>query len=652
MLILLRLFLILFIYITIMPMQTQAEIKVPSGYKVETFASGMVGPSNVEFNDKDELFVAESGKKRILKITPHGTVTVFAKSAQGYPLDFWYSYWTTPSYPFPTKMNFDTNGYLYVEVPGDYNDPYNPYGDVLDTLYRISPNGVVERIARQWLGQNVFYDIAGLTFRPDGYLYMGDTAAHDILRVDTVTKTSTVFASNIFSPYDLLFDNQGNLYAAMAATSTDKLNLYRFAPDGTRTLYTDAISCPIAIDWGPEGYLYILDHTTSSIYTLDPQTKVINTFATGFNYPWDIGFDSRGNLYVVEARLGEIIKISKEEVPFSNVRLIDTIPNKDVEFVLSSAIKIPYRVTTEDDKTIVEWRFDSFNIGQNESISFDLNLYNLIPGENRLVDHKLELIYTDKNGKETIVALPELYIHVLNSAFNSILSTDKPVYQANVDVATSVQITNLSEYAKVIDAKILIEDSQGILVKEVTTLSNLNFNAGETKDFSNLIFNTGTTYAGDYRAHLILYENQKQVGEALTNFKIQPTIAITSKVTTDKIAYKANEPVTITSTIQSLSPNYIFKNLTAKITISRQNTVDSIQVDTKTIPILTPGQLTELKTYWNTSTNPKGTYTVKLEVMEGLSVLSTSVASFEILSSSETGEGLIGTITAQPNPVY
>ena len=311
-----------------------------------------------------------------------------------------------------------------------------------------------------------------------------------------------------------------------------------------------------------------------------------------------------------------------------DVRVIDTISTSNIEIDTATFSKPPFSITIIFDKTIIEWRYDSFPANLIEDLSFDVILKNPIVGEQRIVSHKLELLYTDANGNPVRTELGPQYVHVLNSAFNSILSTDKPVYQANVDVTTSVQITNLSEYARTIDAKVLIEDSQGIFVKGVAALSNLNFSAGETKSFSNFIFNTGSTLAGDFRAHLILYEGQKQVGETLANFKIQPTIALTSKVTTDKIAYKANEQVTIISTIQSTSPNYVFENLVARVTISRQNTVDRIQVDTKTIPILTPGQLTELKSYWNTSTNPKGIYTVKLDVLEGITVLSTSLATF------------------------
>lgn len=294
----------------------QAEIQVPTGYKAEVFASGLAVPANVEFNDNEELFVIEAAKDRILKITPDGAISVFAQSAPGAPLDFAYAHWVSPPYPYPTKAAFDMNGNLWVGVTGWYDDPYNPYGDVLDTVYKITPEGVVVPIARQWFGSNVFFDIAGLTFDANGYLYIGDTwFPHDILKVDTTTMTSTVFAANVYSPIDLLFDKEGNLLVCAWDGAAQKYSIFQFAPDGTRTLYNDTIPNPQAIAWGPEGYLYVADYTTKTIYRFDPATMVATTFAAGFDYAIDLGFDSKGNLYVVDTTIGQIIKISRAELP-------------------------------------------------------------------------------------------------------------------------------------------------------------------------------------------------------------------------------------------------------------------------------------------------------------------------------------------------
>ena len=620
-----------------------AAIQAPSGYKTEVFATGLEVPASVRVNSKDEVLVVEGAKDRIVKITPDGNVSVWANSGPGAPLDF-NSYYMPPR---SAKMDFDANGDLYVGVVGGYDNPYNPYGDVLDTIYRITPTGIVYKVARQYFSPNYFYDPAGLTIGPDGYLYMGDTwTPRDILKVNLANNTSTKFATGLV-PLDLLFDKQGNLLAVAALTG-EPLKIWSFAPNGDRTLYSNALQSPFAIAWGPDGYLYVVDYTASAIYTLDPATKAVTTFATGFDHPYDIDFDSKGNLYVVEPCIGnwttrinptprcygQIIKISKDiTTAGANVRVIDTIPTNDVEFALSSATKTPYSVTSAGDTTVVEWRYDSIKAGNTETISFDLNLYNLTAGETRLVDHKLELIYTDKNGNEIKVELPPIYVAVLNSAFNSAITTDKAAYQANEDVIINSNITNISGYARTVDANIKIEDSHGNLVEEVTNISGLSFTANETKNLDSFIFNTKTNYAGDYTAHLVIYENQIQIGEAFASFKILSVKQAASTIAADKIAYSSNESVVLTSAVTSQSPNSLLANLEATVTI-KDLAGTTIFTETRTLSDLLPETGIEFKSFTNTQTYPAGLYAASLQVRSNGENLTSASASFEIKGKS------------------
>lgn len=608
------------------PNPAPSTINVLSGYKAELFASGLFGPVSIRVNSDDEFYVAESTKDRIVKVSPTGSVSLFENSGPGTPLDF------APGNVYRTKIDVDKNGNLYVGCVGWYDNPYNPSGDTLDTLYKITPDGVISIVARQYVSPNRFYDISSVAVSPDGelYVFIGDTwNPHDILKINLATKTSTMFATSVYNPVDLLFDKAGNLFVCMSGTSTEKLKIYRFAPDGTKTVFNDTIATPVAMAWGPDGLLYVVDATTKAVYTIDPTTKTVTPFATGFTAPYDLDFDSQGNLYVLEYQTGQIIKILSTAAVFTEVRLIDTIPAKNTAFVLSSATTTPYSVTTAGEDTVVEWRLNSVTAGKNRTISFDLNLSNLIPVEDRLVDRSLELIYNDLNNQEVTVDLPSLSVHVLASAFTSTLSTDKSAYQANEDAVVGATITNLSEYARTIDAKVQIEDSSGNLVSEITTLSNLTFNAGEMKNFDNLVFNTGIAYAGDYKAHLVLSENKKQTGEAFADFKIQQATialsAVSAKATVDKLLYSPRENVTITPVITSLSSNSILENLTAWVRISSPSGVD-LASETRGITMLMPEATFSFKSYWNTGAYPAGAYPVTIEVKDAYGILLASGA--------------------------
>lgn len=151
----------------------------------------------------------------------------------------------------------------------------------------------------------------------------------------------------------------------------------------------------------------------------------------------------------------------------TDVHVIDTISTKNIELDLSTFSQEPFSITTEADRTVIEWQFETFFIGQTENLSFDVLLKNPVPGEDRLVNHKLEVLYTDVNGNPVRTELGPHYVHVLTSAFDSNVSTDKPIYQANEDVNITTTITNISPDMRSPIAKITIEDLSGNIVSEI-----------------------------------------------------------------------------------------------------------------------------------------------------------------------------------------
>ncbi|MEM7828011.1 MAG: carboxypeptidase regulatory-like domain-containing protein, partial [Candidatus Aenigmatarchaeota archaeon] len=287
---------------------------------------------------------------------------------------------------------------------------------------------------------------------------------------------------------------------------------------------------------------------------------------------------------------------------------------------------------------------------EGKDVNLDLSLKSLLLGEERKIAQSATLTFTNTYTKETVTIPIEIPTVTGIASVSIDLTTDKVEYTANENVTITSVITNISSKVKNPSVRITIEGLQGNLVAQVVEFPVNNLNPSTPQTYTHT-WNTGTTLSGNYLVRAELYEDGAFLTEDTANFTILADKTLTSKVTTDKISYNTNEQVTITSQIQSLSPNYIFGNLVAKISIVNPQG-QTLFTDEKTIPILTPGHLTELKTYWNTSTNPKGTYTVILKVFEGAVVLSTSTTTFEILGSSETGEGLKGTIAASPNPVY
>jgi prenyltransferase beta subunit len=166
----------------------------------------------------------------------------------------------------------------------------------------------------------------------------------------------------------------------------------------------------------------------------------------------------------------------------------------------------------------------------------------------------------------------------------------------------------------------------------------------------NFVWNTGNTYPGEYKVHAILVEGSTAIAEDYASFTILPDARIDSKVVTDKVAYNANETVTITSHVSNSSSNYVLRSLKTAITIKDSSGTEHYN-KTDILSILALGQQIELKDYWNTASNHSGIYTIRLNIYDAEALLSTSSINFEIRGSAQTGTGLTGTITTDLNPI-
>ena len=106
-----------------------------------------------------------------------------------------------------------------------------------------------------------------------------------------------------------------------------------------------------------------------------------------------------------------------------------------------------------------------------------------------------------------------------------------------------------------------------------------------------------------------------------------------ANVTLDRGKYTQNEVVFITSTIQNSTPSDTFADLTARVSVVNHQGVALFKDETP-IPSLRPGQVFEFQTQWETASNPRGYYSVRLEVTKGGQLLCTATAGFEIFSLS------------------
>ncbi|MBI4458878.1 MAG: IPT/TIG domain-containing protein [Acidobacteria bacterium] len=142
----------------------------------------------------------------------------------------------------------------------------------------------------------------GLAFDRENFLYVSSRLDGNIYRA-APNGTLTVYTEGMGVATGIAFDDQGNLYVGDRSGT-----IFKIAPD--RQIFVFATLEPsIAayhLAFGPEGYLYVTGPTTSSydcIYRIS-RAGDVEKFYRGLGRPQGIAFDVEGNLYVAASQSG------------------------------------------------------------------------------------------------------------------------------------------------------------------------------------------------------------------------------------------------------------------------------------------------------------------------------------------------------------
>lgn len=207
--------------------------KVTPGGMVTPFAT--VGSQGIAFDQSGNLYVADSTRNTINRITPTGAVSQFVSglSAKG--------------------LAFDSAGNLYTGSGG--------------RIDRITPSGTITTFAQ---GN---FSAAGLAFDRAGNLFAAndsDITGQSIIEV-TPAGTVSTFARMLPPQIGLAFDSAGNLYAS----SPDQGKITEIHPDGTSSTFATGLSQPWGLAFDSSGNLYSADEHDISKIT---PAGVVSTF--------------------------------------------------------------------------------------------------------------------------------------------------------------------------------------------------------------------------------------------------------------------------------------------------------------------------------------------------------------------------------------
>jgi DNA-binding beta-propeller fold protein YncE len=174
----------------------------------------------------------------------------------------------------------------------------------------------------------------GLTFGPDGALYICEVGNHVVRRLDLATKQLTVVAgtgqkgysgdggpatqAQLNEPYDAKFDSLGNLFIAdMQNNAVRRVDVHTH---NIATVSKD-FRQPHCLAFSIDGNLLVCDIGNNRIQQVDLELDVISTFLNRtFQGPRSIEFDPGGQMYLALRDANSVGKVNDEYVPVATVQ--------------------------------------------------------------------------------------------------------------------------------------------------------------------------------------------------------------------------------------------------------------------------------------------------------------------------------------------
>src|SRR5690554_1607610 len=266
------------------------------------------------------------------------------------------------------------------------------------------------------------------------------------------------------------------------------------------------------------------------------------------------------------------VKINVIKPAISDVRVINRVSAVDIDVERSSFSVLPEEVRVEDDKSIIEWRYPTFEVGQVENLNFDLSLKNLLPGETRLVIHDLEMTYKDVNGNQIREQLGSRAVAVSETVLGLTTATDRIQYKAGETVQIVSSLINLDDGDASGLVTLSIVDSGGNLVANLGSFTE-KLSSKEARELSGKNFEVGKTLAGSYQ---VVAELTNAVGKVVATAQAPFSIVtdngtglnLASTVYSDKPVYGAWDTVAIAARLQNVAANALVGETLNEITVT------------------------------------------------------------------------------------
>jgi hypothetical protein len=285
---------------------------------------------------------------------------------------------------------------------------------------------------------------------------------------------------------------------------------------------------------------------------------------------------------------------------------------------------------------------------QGRTVTFDLSMANLVPGENRPAASAAYMLSTnsfDNSQIQVNLAIPT--VHASDGLSLQSVTTDSSGYAANSPVQITATVNNVAPANASGSVDVLIETGTGTLVTDLGTTAFPAISSGTSVALRSQ-WNTGGFLAGGYQVDVRLYNAAGTlVDERVTAFSIvTPTAVVTATIAADKPSYQAWDTATLTTRVTNVSANAIVAASTATLTVQTPGGA-TLYTTNFSVTALTPGALRNLVASVHLSDAATGDYPVQVVINDTFSGAPVATASGTFHVNRVAVQALTGAVAVQ-----